>query len=386
MLITLVAAMGAAAVAAMQAPSVQDPDPGVQGVPAVLPGTPVSLPEAPPDILWSVPLTAAPVGSPLVAGDHVLIAHLPGIIAAHRMRDGQLVWQTELQPEQPLVADAGVLFVAAVEAIHAVRIADGAVAWRAPVGTLSAPLLAEAGWVIAAGAGKLTARRGSDGTAVWAVDAPVQRHAAVISGNTLIVPGADGWLRMRDLATGAVIWERRLGGAPGEPLVVGETIFVGASDHYFYRLRAGSGEIDWKIRVGAPILGRASSDGERVFFTARDNVVRAADIGHGHLRWQTPLTFRPLAGPVAAGGTVFVSGSATDFRSDSVSQVRMLRAADGSAAGSVTVPAKLAVAPGVVRSDFGVAIAAVTGGLNESWNLLLTRAVRATPITGARPR
>ena len=374
----LITVAAAAALAATQTPSAQDPDAGVQGMPAVLPGTPVPLPEAPPDILWSVPITAAPVSSPLIAGDHIVIAHLPGIVAAHRILDGQLVWQAELNPEQPLVADAGVLFVVSGEAIHALRIADGAVVWRTPVGTLSAPLLAEAGWLIAAGAGKLTARRGSDGTEVWAVAAPGQRHAAAISGNTLIVPGIDGRLRMRDLATGAVTWERQLGGAPGEPLVVGEAIFVGASDHSFYKLRAGSDQITWKIRVGAPILGRPSSDGERVFYTARDNMVRAVDIGHGHQRWQTALTFRPLAGPVVAGGTVFLSGS--------VSQVRMLRAADGSAAGAVTFPAKLAVAPGLARSDFGVSIGAITGGLNESWSLLLTRAVRAPPLTAARPR
>jgi glucose dehydrogenase len=375
----LIVTSAAAALTAAQVPVAPTADAsGVQGLPAVLPGTVLPLPEAPPDTLWSVPIAAAPITSPLIAGEYVLISHLPGIVAAHRVADGQHVWQRELNPEQPMVADGGMLIVASGEAIHALRIADGVMAWRASSGKLSAPLLAQDGWVVAAGAGKLTARRTTDGSIVWSVDAPLQREAAAISGNTLAVPGVDGRLRMVDLATGAVTWERRLDGSPGPPLVLGDSIFLGASDKYFYCIDAGSGEIEWKFRVGASIRGRAASDGEHVYFTALDNLVRALNFDNGAQRWQTGLAFRPLAGPIVAGGTVFISGSGNE--------VRMLRAATGGGGGSVTFPARLAVAPGLLESPYGVAISAITGGLDESWSLLLTRPVRLPPLIGPAAR
>ena len=371
----LIVVAAAGVVAARPAPPAQAGEPVPLGMPAVLPGTPMPLPEPPSDVRWSVAIPAAPSTSPLIAGEHVLISYLPGIVAAHRVSDGGKVWQAELRPDQPLVADGGMAFVAAGEAIHARRLADGAEAWRAPVGTLTAPLLAKEGWVIAATAGRLTALRASDGSAVWSVEAPLQRAAAAISGNTLFVPAVDGRLRMVDLATGAVGWERRLGGSPGEPLVVGDEIFVGASDKRFYSIDAEDGEIEWNRSVGATIRGRAAADSEHVVFAALDNTVRGLDLHNGHQQWQSPLAFRPLTGPVVAAGTVFVSGSGVE--------VHMLRIEDGSSGGKVTLPAKMAVAPGLRESDFGVSISAITGGLDESWSLLLTRPVRIPPLAAA---
>ena len=364
--------LGAATV--LKAGQATDPQASViQGVPAVLPGTPVPPPEAPPDVLWTKPIAAAPVTSPLLTGEHVVIAHSPGVIVAHRVLDGELVWKSDLNPEQPLVADATTLFVASGEAIHALRLTDGTVAWRAPAGALTAPLLAKGGWVVAATAGKLTTLRASDGSTVWSADAPLQREAAAISGNTLFVPSTDGYMRAFDLGTGKRIWEQPLAGQPAEPVVIGDRVLFGAADKAFYSLSATSGEQHWRFAVGASIRGRAASDGERVYFTALDNVLRAHDFRNGSQKWARGLRFRPLAGPVVAGGTIFVSGPNNE--------ILMFRTLSGSPAGAVTFPAKLAVGPGMRESDYGVAVAAITGGLEESWNLLITRPVRAIPVT-----
>lgn len=348
----------------------------VEGMPAVLPGTPVAPPAAPSDILWTQSIAAAPATSPLFAGDYVIISHLPGVIAAHRVSDGSRVWQRDLNPEQRLVADATMLYVASGEAIHALRLTDGNDAWRAPSGTLTAPLLAQGGWVIAASAGKLLALRTADGTAVWTIEAPPQREGAAISGDVLFVPSTDGLVRARDLKTGKEIWQRRLGGQPGEPLVAGESLIVGGADKAVYKLNAANGDVQWRYHVGASIRGRAATDGERVFVTALDNMVRAFDLGDGALKWQVGLPFRPLTGPVVAGNTIFITSPGTD--------IQMLRTLDGVAAGKVAFPAKLAVTPGMLESDYGVALAGITGGLEESWNLLITGPVRAVPATSPR--
>lgn len=317
---------------------------------------------------WTIPVPAAPVTIPLFTSDLVVVAYLPGTVAAFQRDDGRERWRAELKPDQPLATDGTLVFIAGGEAIHALRAADGSIAWRAPTGTLTAPLLVKDGWLIAAAAGTLEARRASDGTAVWTVAGGAQREAPAIAGDQLFVPQADGRLLARGLLDGHVIWERRLGGAPGEPVVVGDSLFAGAGK-VFYCVSAGSGAIEWQIRVGASLRGRASSDGDRIFFTALDNLVRAIDRGKGAQRWQQGVPFRPLSGPVAAGSTVFVAGPGAEIRS--------FRAGDGSPAGIVTFPARIALGPAFDESDAGVVMAAVSGGLEESWTLSLTRAIAA---------
>jgi outer membrane protein assembly factor BamB len=377
-LLALAVAVAAQPAASM---SVTPQDGGtVLGPPTPLPGTTLPIPEAPLDILWSAKILAEPVTSPLIAGDHVLLAYLPGIVAAHRRQDGQQVWQAELIPVQPLTADGDLLFVVTADAIHALRIADGTVAWPpVPSDAVTAPLLAKDGWLIVATAGKLTARRASDGSEIWSVEAPLQREAAAIAGNALVVPAVDGHVRTLNLTTGAETWVTRVGGFPGEPLVVGNDLFLGVSDKYFYCLDADSGDIRWRKLVGASVRGRPSTDGERVFVSALDNTVRALALESGSQLWQAGLRFRPLAGPAAAGGTVFVSGPGAE--------VRMLRAEDGTSGGSVTFPSALAIAPAMSVGPLGLTIAAVTGGLDQTWSLEYTRIVRVPPpLTVTRPR
>jgi eukaryotic-like serine/threonine-protein kinase len=347
----------------------------IGGVPTTLPGTPAPLPQARTTIAWTVPIVAAATTSPLIVGDLVLVAHLPGIIAAFHRSDGGQSWRAELNPEQPLATDGTLLFVAAGEAIHALRLSDGSVTWRSPANTLTAPLLVKDGWIIAASEGKITARRATDGSTVWAVDSGVQREAPAISGDVLFVPLADGRVIARDLANGQARWERRVSGAPRELLVVDDRIFFGGDDKAFYCLNAGSGEIEWRRRVGAVVRGRASTDGERVFFAALDNMIRAVDRWNGEQRWQKGVPFRPLVGPLAAGGAVFVLGSGTEMR--------VLLAADGNNAGTITFPARVALTPAFSETAGGVVLAAVTGGLEESWKLSLTHPVPVTPT--ARP-
>ena len=337
--------------------------PVTEGPPTPLPGTPVPIPEAK-TIAWTVPLPAAPIVSPLIVNDLVIVGHLPATVAAFGLADGRQTWRVDLAPERPLVSDGTLILVAAGEAIHAIRARDGSLAWRAPVGTLTAPLLIKDGWVIAARERQLTALRAADGSAVWSVDATPLRQAPAIGGNVLFAPTAGGRLVARDLADGRVKWERQLGGEAGEPFVLGDDIFIGAADKRFYCIDASSGEIEWPMRVGAPPRGRAASDGERVVFAALDNQVYAVDRITGAIRWHKGVPYRPSTGPLVAGGAVFVAGPAAE--------VKILSAATGAPAASLTLPARLALPPGASETKAGVIFAAVTGSLAESWTLLLT--------------
>lgn len=362
MLGLLALVLGTARMAA-QAPDIQ-----LAPLPATLPGTVVPIPTPPSNIWWSVPIGAAPNASPVIAADHIYIGRLPGIVSAHHLSDGRELWSVEMNAEGPLAAESGLLFVASGEAVHALRETDGATAWRRPIGTLSAPLLAKDGWIIAAGESQLSALRAADGTPVWTQKSGPHRERPAISGDMLFVPLADGRIEARDLSTGAVRWQRRLGGAPAEPLAAGDRLFFGATDKQFYSLDADSGEIEWQRREGATLRGRASTDGERVYFAGLDNMVRAVDFGHGALRWHKGVPFRPAAGPMSFGESLLVVGRVAD--------IQVLRGADGRPVGTLTMPKELAVAPMAVERRGRILVAAITGGLDESWNL----SVAALPL------
>jgi outer membrane protein assembly factor BamB len=332
-------------------------------MPAVESGLPAFLLQPAAAARWTVQIPAAPMHPPVIRGGRLLVTTLPGLLAAHDLRDGHELWRASLVADQQVAADDQRVYVAAGEELHAFDAATGAVAWRTPTGTQTAPPIAQGGWVIASPARRTIALRAGDGTVVWARDNALQRDRATIAGDMLIVPLRTGVVQALDMKTGATRWERRLGGFPAESLVVGDRVYVGATDKVFYCLKLATGVIDWRIRVGAEIRGTAAADDERVYFAALDNVVRAVDRISGTQRWQQGLPFRPLAGPRVVGSSVLLAGPITD--------IHLLDPLAGAQAGKMSFPDPLATSPAVGDFEGSVVAAGITGGLNESWKLIL---------------
>jgi outer membrane protein assembly factor BamB len=358
--VALIVVVGAIAI--LPAQSAIAPPP-VAPLPPTLPGTVIPVPEPPSTVWWTVALPAGANGPPVIAGDHVYVARLPGTVAAYRIVDGKEAWATDIVPDQPLAVDADLVIVASGDRLHALRGSDGTQVWQIPVGALTAPLLAKDGWVIAASATKLTAIRAKDGGVIWSEETGPVRERGAIMGDTLFVPVADGAIVARDLTTGKSRWERRLNGAPQEPLAIGDRVFVGASDRHFYSIKIDSGEIDWPYRVGAAIRGAPATDGERVYFVALDHLVWALDYRSGAMKWQSGVSFRPFTGPVLVGTTLMISGAVDD--------VRLLQARSGQPSKTVSLPQDLAVPPAVGTVKGMNVLAAITGGLAASWRLTL---------------
>ncbi|MEO5895505.1 MAG: PQQ-binding-like beta-propeller repeat protein [Vicinamibacterales bacterium] len=332
-------------------------------MPAVEPGVPAFLLQPPAATLWTVPIPAAPMHPPLIRGSRIFVTTLPGLLAAHDLRDGHELWRVTLTASQQVAADDERVYVAAGEELHALDAATGAVAWRIPTGTLTAPPVAEGGWVIVSPARRTTALRAADGTVVWSRENALQRDRATLAGDVVILPLRTGVVQALEITTGATRWERAVGGFPAESLVVGERVYVGATNKVFYCLKLASGAIEWPIRVGAEIRGTAAGDDDRVYFAALDNVVRAVDRISGTQRWQMGLPFRPLSGPRVVGGSVFLAGPSAD--------IHLLDPVAGGQAGKMSFPDPLAISPGIGDFEGAVVAAGITGGLNESWKLIL---------------
>lgn len=331
----------------------------------------------PTEVRWSVPVGARPAFSPVLAGPLVFLPLQSGAVAAHRVSDGSEAWRTGLRTDQALAVDAGRVFVASGEAIHALSADAAAVLWRAPTGTLTAPMLAKDGWLMAVSGNSLSAFRSADGSKVWSRDVGAPAARPTIEGDILYAPLADGRLVAMDLGTGATRWERRLAtsGGPGgtaisEVLAFPDRVFAGAGDGRFYCLDAADGTLVWRFRIGAVLRGRPVSDGTRVYVTAMDNVVRAFDRLSGALLWHPGLPFRP-GGPVLVDGAVLVPGTASEIRAFDPA---------GRPAGTITLEASLVVPPAFDQTPGGTVAALVTGSLTGEWKLVLMEQARGVPV------
>lgn len=317
-------------------------------------------------IKWTVEIPTPPVaGAPPVSDERqVYIALRTGQIAARRNDDGSEAWRRDLATEHPLAVDAGLVFVAAGDALLALRAADGATAWESPLAAPSAPLLAQGGWVIAVSEGKLLAFRGADGTIVWQRAIGASSASPFIDGDRLYASTDDGRILAMTLTTGAPDWEQHLAPPPSAPFAWGDRVYVGGGDRHFYCLKAKDGEIDWNWRVGAGVDRRAAADDSHVYFVGLDNVLRALDRVTGVQQWQQGLKRRPAAGPVVMQQWILVPSSS--------SAEIWAWTAEGHGAGIVATPDVAAVAPRFAGSDAdGARIYVITGGLARVWQLTL---------------
>jgi outer membrane protein assembly factor BamB len=63
------------------------------------------------------------------------------------------------------------------------------------------------------------------------------------------------------------------------PVIVGEIVYFGASDGYFYALEVNSGSMVWRYRLGVPIASTAAVSGNAILVAAWDGTVYAFTTG-----------------------------------------------------------------------------------------------------------
>lgn len=304
------------------------------------------------DHFWTHALDAPFAAAPAADDRRVYVALRTGQLVAIDPRTDRVAWSVELAADgAPLVAD-GRLFVPAADAIHALDAATGAVAWRLPAAALAAPLTHRGGWLIVALAGGgLQGVRTSDGAVVWsrATGSPVASTPA-LDGNLLVAALADGRILAIDVTSGTSRWERGLGAPAGSLAVSGDRIFAGTDDGYFWSLETRDGDLDWRWRLGARLIGAAAADATRVYTVSLDNVVRGFSRDSGNMQWNHPLPTRPLGGPQLADGLLVIT--AGDIGAPGLTYVN---AATGRAAGRTPALARV---DDTTRTQFPVDIAA----------------------------
>ena len=298
---------------------------------------------------WTTDLEQPIVAPPAYDDLHAYIPLRDGSLTAVRLDDGQVEWTIEQATEFSPVAGDGVVVVASAHGLIGLRALDAAVLWAVDVGSrVSAPLLWNTGWlVVVLESGEVVTFRGRDGVELWRIplSAPLTVRPS-LGGTTLFVPVTDGRIVALDLTTGRQLWENVISGSPQEILAL-DSVFVGATDNFFYRLSRRNGDLEWQVRTGADIVGRAVVDEDQIFFLSLDNILRSLDRKSGVQQWRKPLSGRPMGGPQIVADMILVAGVSP--------RLRMFDRVTGEPAGVIEGPGEFAAPPHVLRPPVSLA-------------------------------
>ena len=276
---------------------------------------PVSL--FPIETVWTTNLGDPPATIPAYDEQHVYVPLRNGTLSAIRLVDGELAWNAQHSLLFPPVAGDGMIIVSNKSTILSLRTSDATTIWSLELHSpISAPLLHDSGWLfVALETGELLSLRASDGHEFWRLplDGPIRVQPSV-AGTDLFVSTDDGRILAIDLLTGTQLWQRGLGGNPQKVLPL-DSLYVGATDNYLYRLSRDNGTLEWRWRAGGDIVGSPVVNAQWVFFLSLDNILWALDRNSGVQQWRTSLPVRPRAGPSLVGETLLVTGAAPELRS-----------------------------------------------------------------------
>lgn len=290
--------------------------------------------------VWTTSLDAN-LSAPAVFGaGHAIVALEGGGLAAYDLRTGTRAWTRDVTVSGPLAISERHLYFGTSGALVAVDVKTGADVWRTPLeGFDGGPFVFRDDVLLGVVASKTVAAfNAQDGKLAWRRNLLAAAHAApALAANRAYVPLDDGQVMALDATTGEQVWTRKLGGAPNDILALDDRLYVGSDDNFFYCLFAKDGSTNWRWRTGGDVIGVPLSDGDRVYFVSKDNVLRGLDRHSGAQRWKRALAGRPTRGVVRVADVVLASGIAP--------RIWGFAMKDGAPAGEVTTVGELASQP-----------------------------------------
>jgi len=268
-----------------------------------------TTPVAPLVAQWSIPFASPPAAA---AGFDASAAYVPlkgGQLVAVDLDRGTTRWQLDVATPFTPATGEGMVFTTTESFIEARDAQTGVTRWRTPLpGGAAGPLYWDTGWLIASTLnGDLAAFRASDGQLLWRqpIGAPLSAAPAPAL-DRLFLPLSDNRLMAVLLASGETVWSRTQAGRITGLLALEDQLVFGTTAHEVVSVNVSSGRQRWKRRVGGDVSGLPSADARRIYFAARDNVLRAVDRRSGNLRWSVTLPSRPSGGPLLLPMTILM--------------------------------------------------------------------------------
>jgi outer membrane protein assembly factor BamB len=285
-------------------------------------------------VLWTVVRARGPIVPPaldLSAGKHGVVLYLEGadrktsaLVAIDASTHARL-WRVALgglSRSAPAVSDGQVFLGARDNAVYAVDVQTGRVAWKTKTqGRVDPAVAVAAGLVYAvsedpsSGRAALDAFRADSGKLAWSFS-PARLPAGVTSPSVaegaVYVGFGDGTVRAVDARTGAERWHEpvRADFSPlSSPAYAGGRVFVVDRNGGLYAFDATTGTRAWDYQFdGTADWAAPLVSGRFVLVGLDDGTLAAVDAGSGHLRWQATFGLGPL-GPLAAAGNLLLMPS-----------------------------------------------------------------------------
>ncbi len=222
--------------------------------------------------------------SSLLPGENIVTGRIQGRwrteIVQQKSEDLETIWRLGLGGEvmSHIVGEGGTLAVSALDgSLNLVEAQSGKLLWRASHGLYchSTPLFADDLVIVGSADGNLNAYRRASGDLAWRVTTggPVYAGATMAKG-VVVVAAGDGVIYGVDLKTGKTKWKT--------PMPSSRTAFS---------------------------QSRATTDGERIYFTAWDSHLYAVDPESGGILWRKACQPRTFAFSPAIGSPCVAEGS-----------------------------------------------------------------------------
>jgi outer membrane protein assembly factor BamB len=160
--------------------------------------------------------------------------------------------------------------------------------------------------------GHVYALRMRDGKVLWKQRPPRSKMASspAIVGNSLVVHGMDGIVRVLDRRSGRVRFTFRVGSPiESSPVVVDGVDYFGAWNGRVYALDLRRGKLRWTYSSGYKITSSAALAGGTLYIGDYGGRLLALSRGNGRLRFARSVGGRIYGTPAIAAGRVFVPSS-----------------------------------------------------------------------------
>jgi outer membrane protein assembly factor BamB len=291
---------------------------GNQALTGVVPG---SLPDKVKQ-LWSFKAGDEIKGSPVVAGNTVVVGGMDGVVYA-LSTEGKLLWKFETGngiEAAALILNNTVYISNLTGVLYALDLGSGKEKWKyATEGQISGA----ANWwktgsslriLVGSYDYYLHCVDAATGKSIWKYESDnfINGAAACVDG-TALFGGCDGYLHAVDIATGSAAFKINVatyvpGSAPSSGAIAGDRVVTGSRDKHVYCFSRSDGKLLWRYNAGEKVDASPLIIGDRVLVANMRGDLLLLKLNDGSPVW-TYETGTPLFGnPATGGGRIYTAG------------------------------------------------------------------------------
>lgn len=238
-------------------------------------------------------------GAPIEVGitpldDGGLFVTTDGMINRFMIADGEIVWQYGLSPQQrvyarPIVHNHSVIIAVDNGEVIALSLSDGSLQWILDIGSpiYATPQSNNELLIVSTTQGRLVAVDINERNIRWDItfhDNTLRLSTAAIDDKLIAIGGSDGILRVIELETGEIQWERQCPDAlVAQPIITDTVIYTASMGHLFYAFDRQTGEelqaLELRGRVKSSI---GVSDGGLILLSEPRDVIKLSTLHSEH--------------------------------------------------------------------------------------------------------